>query len=247
MYHPRNLAPVVLVGAMASAALVGGAANAANVTPDVIFGSGNANGGFTIVQDGSLELGLRAKLRYDLNGQPTNIFPFDGVNTYTFNPDDGNAPANRAIWSFEWSVNTNTDGGGVNLNAYTYNISLTGPGGYSFSYNPFGSFRDVALGTNATGNGGGQSRGFFDNLVGNIPSGFNVAQESENIGFATFGNSDPQALGLYTVTLTAFQGGQEVLSNNININVIPVPAALPLLAGGISLLGLMGWRRRRAA
>jgi hypothetical protein len=28
---------------------------------------------------------------------------------------------------------------------------------------------------------------------------------------------------------------------------IPVPAALPLLAGGLGVLGMMGWRRRRAA
>lgn len=29
--------------------------------------------------------------------------------------------------------------------------------------------------------------------------------------------------------------------------VIPLPAALPLLAGGLGVLGLMGWRRRRSA
>ena len=28
-------------------------------------------------------------------------------------------------------------------------------------------------------------------------------------------------------------------------SAVPLPAALPLLAGGIGLMGLMGWRRRR--
>jgi len=40
-------------------------------------------------------------------------------------------------------------------------------------------------------------------------------------------------------------------SSDINVQVwataIPVPAALPLLGGGLALLGLMGWRKRRAA
>lgn len=32
----------------------------ANVTGDVIFGDGNANGGFSVNQDNGLEIGLRA-------------------------------------------------------------------------------------------------------------------------------------------------------------------------------------------
>ncbi|MBG6178725.1 hypothetical protein IWQ55_006592 [Labrenzia sp. EL_208] len=38
--------------------------------------------------------------------------------------------------------------------------------------------------------------------------------------------------------------------DNIVVNkatVVPLPAALPLLAGGLGLLGFMGWRRKRAA
>ena len=61
-----------------------GAASAASVTPTIIFGTGNANGGFTRTDTtldfptspftGSLELGLRAKLRYDTSGNPQNQF-----------------------------------------------------------------------------------------------------------------------------------------------------------------------------
>jgi len=92
-----------------------GAASAASVTPDIIFGSGNTNGSFTKTDTelsfpsnpigGNIELGLRAKLRYDASGNPQNQFNWDGVDTYSFNLADGNPPAHRAMWNFEWSVN----------------------------------------------------------------------------------------------------------------------------------------------
>ncbi len=34
---------------------------------------------------------------------------------------------------------------------------------------------------------------------------------------------------------------------NDNVPIVPLPAALPLMAGGLGLLGLMGWRRKRKA
>jgi hypothetical protein len=46
-----------------------------NVAPEVIFGSGNANGSFTNNQTGSVELGLRAKVRYPT---PMNTFNSNG-------------------------------------------------------------------------------------------------------------------------------------------------------------------------
>lgn len=36
-------------------------------------------------------------------------------------------------------------------------------------------------------------------------------------------------------------------SQSAETSVIPVPAALPLMAGGLGVIGLMGWRRRKAA
>lgn len=35
-------------------------------------------------------------------------------------------------------------------------------------------------------------------------------------------------------------------SDSLRVTLVPVPAALPLLAGGLGVLGLMGWRRKRA-
>lgn len=35
--------------------------------------------------------------------------------------------------------------------------------------------------------------------------------------------------------------------DKLSVTAVPLPAALPLLAGGVGLLGLLGWRRKRAA
>ena len=97
--------------------------HAANDTPDVIFGSGNANGSFTVATGTydagapniavPLEIGLRAKLRFNDMNLPENTFNYDGVDTYTFDaglPPTGFsfAPSSTstAVWNFEWSVNT---------------------------------------------------------------------------------------------------------------------------------------------
>ena len=100
------------------------------------FGDGNDNGAFTIgtgtyekvttddlgniisTTDIGVEIGLRAKLRFDENNQPQNIFNYDGVDTYTFEAraplngfNDAPNPADpgTAIWNFEWSVNTDVN------------------------------------------------------------------------------------------------------------------------------------------
>ena len=103
-----------------------------NVTPDAIFGSGNANGSYTTQRTGDLEIGLRGKLRFNNLNQAENTFNSNGNGTYTFDnvlppTGFGFAPGSpqTAIWNFEWSVNTNYTGSGANnLNAYTYEIGL---------------------------------------------------------------------------------------------------------------------------
>jgi hypothetical protein len=202
-----------------------GAANAGTVSPDIIFGSGNANGGFTVTDttlnfpsspfSGSLELGLRAKLRYDSSGAPQNQFNYDGVDTYSFNLADGNPPANRAMWNFEWAVNTQgiTDsriGGSAEISlasANDYNLIL------SFDTDPtagtaFSSYNvildgDGWYGTNATANGGGTYVNTFDTNSANdvIPAGSTVAQNSVNYGFIP---GAPLGAGLFDIKLSAF-------------------------------------------
>ena len=96
-----------------------------NVTPDAIFGSGNTNGSFTVDAVGDMELGLRGKLRHNAAGQPENTFNSNGDGTYSF--DAGVAPTQSpptAVWSFEWSINSDVYGTGGNLDAYTYALGL---------------------------------------------------------------------------------------------------------------------------
>ncbi len=69
------------------------------------------------------------------------------------------------------------------------------------------------------------------------------------------GPGSPTALGFVLQPSTAGTGGILVFADDLGeasnwtvqavVSIIPVPAALPLLLGGIGLLGLIGWRRRR--
>src|SRR6185312_16226004 len=63
-------------------------------------GSGNPQGGFTVVTDGTtgIELGLRAKLR----GSPTIYNSADG--TYIFSTGTSGG---RALWNYEFSIDMN--------------------------------------------------------------------------------------------------------------------------------------------
>lgn len=229
-------------------------ATAQNVTPNVIFGSGNANGSFTINQNNGVELGLRAKLRHDATGQPQNTFNWDGVNRYTFQA--GVAPTQAsptAVWSFEWSINSNWNGSsGFNLANLTYQLSMTSPtGAFIPVFDPInalnpgttGGYWDHAIGTNATGPGPGGGRLIATNITdyNNYKANNNVAQNSwKPHWYAT--NFNPTLLGDYNFTLTAFNGATQLASTSIIVSAVPEPTAL-LMVG--SVIGALGVRRRR--
>ena len=268
----QRIAQHVAAAAAAAVLLSAPAANALtfdqNITPDVIFGSGNANGGFTVDQSNGVELGLRAKLRFDDNNLPQNVFNSNGDGSYTFSAGtpptgfnfDPNSPT-TPIWNFEWSVNTNFDGTGSTLDQYTYLFELDadpGAGTNFLSFDPItpsilNPVADHALGTNATGNGGGVKATDATNYV-NLLAANNVAQNSWNYEFFNslgdvLDGFDPNATGTYTIRLTAFEQGDQVAQTSIDVNVsaVPLPAAFPLLAAALGLFGIMGWRRRRSA
>ena len=73
----------------------------------MIFGSGNANGSFTVHRSNGLELGLRGKLRFNASNLPENTFNSNGDGTYTFKvgaPTGGAGWVSTTTprWAFEW-------------------------------------------------------------------------------------------------------------------------------------------------
>ena len=236
----------------------------ANVTNEVIFGSGIANGALTLDRANGVELGLRAKLRFDQNGQPQNVFNSDGTGNYLFAA--GVAPTQAfpvALWSFEWSIKSNFDGSNGNsvLNAFTYLLSVDiDPSAATqffgidvingFNPNPQVNavFWDHAFGNNATGNGAGVSAtdpASYAALIGSQ----NIAQNSQQAHWWLGPTFNPTANATYTFMLSAFSGSTQVASTSINVVVgnggtvaVSEPSLLVLTLTSLVLLGL---RRRR--
>lgn len=158
----------------------------ANVTSHVIYGTDNTNGDFTVDRTNGIELGLRGKLRHGANGNPQNSYDINNNNNGTYNfaagvaidpkygvpfVDDVNTPLNEAmtgVWSFDWSINSNFDGGaGSNLNGYRYVLGLDSDPTLGTSFiapfdpingaNPAtpGGYWDHSFGTNSTTQGNG--------------------------------------------------------------------------------------------
>lgn len=253
-------AAFVAAAGSVSAAPVNGTGD---VTPDVIFGDGNANGSFTGTSNGGVEVGLRAKVRYNSSGppgggSPENKFNYDGDRTYTFNPNNFNAPANRAGWNFEFAVNTDTsdasDTPAMTVGDFTYLLEIDqDPGaGVDFqSFDPFNvPFADHAFGFNSTGNGDGEEAADGTEYLDFLTT-FNVVQQSWNYGFGFLAPAlvDPQSSGIFTINLSISDGGGLLTSTSIDVVVLPVPlpAALPLFAAGLGAFGFVGWRRKRRA
>ena len=234
-----------------------------DVTPDVIFGSGNANGAFTVDQNNGIELGLRAKLRHNASGAPENTFNSDGAGTYTF--DAGVAPTQSfptAVWSFEWSITSNYDGtSGYNLDDLTYELSIVDNAGTagSVTFDPINDINpgtsavqwDHAIGDNSTNNGAGVSISnsvsapwLYAARIGTS----NVAQNSWKTQWFLSG-FDPNATGTYDFSLTAFDSSgiaiQQLAQTQITVAAVPEPSTLAALSFGV--VGTLLWLRRRRA
>ncbi|MTI42736.1 DUF4214 domain-containing protein, partial [Roseibium hamelinense] len=206
------------------------------VIPEVIFGSGNANGSFTAnhvisTPDGhAIELGLRAKLRFDETNQPQNEFNSNGDGTYTF--DTGTPPTGFSfapgavttpIWNFEWTINTDIDGSsGKTLDDYIYLLEIDGDPSAATDFGTGGFdpinvvLADHAMGTNTTTQSSKVSAADETEYAGNIAS-LNVAQNSWNYeffngadGLEQLENFDPTDAGIYTIQLSAFDGDELV-------------------------------------
>jgi len=229
--------------------------NDANVIPDVIFGSGNSNGSFTIDRDSGVELGLRAKIPFigttNSNG--------DGTYSYTL------AEANPK-WNFDWTVNTNYDGtSGLVISDLFYILGIDfdpGIGTDFFAFDPITPstavpFYDHSIGTNSTGNGGGAevpfsnatelaaAPGLYQTLIDNN----NVLQQSWRHAFFTTASGksyDPTISGTYDIYLAAFNAnGSQVARTDIKVIIGTVPEPAPFALMALSLLGMGLYRRKR--
>jgi hypothetical protein len=258
-----------MLAGLAAAIAAPAAALTGEVSPGVFFGSGNANGSFTIGTGGGVEVGLRGKLRFDENNQPQNIFNWDGNHTYTFRngtPPSGfgfalNAPT-TPVWNFEFSINV---GSGNNLGDYFYELSLGNPDSTNalvfdpindgvFDHAIFDTTRTTDCGSGTASPCVRDSAADYANLIASNP----VAQQSWSYEFfndaGPLASFDPDTLGTYAIALSVFERvlgengaedsrGTLVASSEIKINVVPVPATLPLLAGAV---GAFAFLRRRA-
>jgi hypothetical protein len=200
-----------------------------------IFGSGNGDGSWTVDQANGVELGLRAKQRFPA----ANIFGSNGDGTY--NQLAGNNGAGRALWNFEWSINS---GAGNALNSLTYLLKIdTDPtAGINFttSFNPIdpalhpSGYWDHSIGNSSTPNGAGteaNSIASYINLISD--SNNNIAQNSWYIGWYA-GPFDPNITGSYSFRLEAYDGTDLLAATEITVNAVPEPSTY--IAGALLLL-----------
>ncbi len=126
---------------------------------------------------------------------------------------------------------------------------------------PVPSFFDLATMVEAGESVVSASFDFSGDLAHFIYSQTLFACESPGGGVCDFEiDFDPLSVGFKQLTLTyvinfviPIETGK-TFSDSINfqgvgtqLNAVPLPAALPLFAGGLGLLGLIGWRRKRMA
>jgi hypothetical protein len=254
--HGNNLRIASCLSLALSLVLAAGANGALqfdqNVTGGVIFGSGNANGGFTVERNGvpGLELGLRAHTRFPSSSSSAAGIMSQGNGVYgNFAAQgffsDGSLGGPRASWSFDFSINSNYNGTGGNLTGLTYllNIDYDSSAGTNFlSLNPLSAISDNAYGTNS----GLVAVGDATTSPG-LAANNNLAQNSEQLNFFTGPLPfNPNASGIYNISLQAFQNTELVGQTQIQVDVgLPEPASLTLW----SVLGfagaVCGWRGRR--
>jgi len=240
------------------------------VTGEIIFGSGNADGAFTGESQNNVEVALRGKIRYQ------GVYNYDGIDTYTFDPGTYSGDASHSAFNFEWSINTNVSGAGPNkIAAFDYLLQIdTDPSVLTnfISGDPYAlDYADHSFGDNTTAQGEGHEASPSLDGSSTLPEivaavanftllkqTYSLSQQSWNMAFGDLNGgspylSDPQQEGLYTIALSVLEKGTTnvVASTSINIQYgatapVPLPAGLPLLLSSFGGLALMRFRRRSA-
>lgn len=178
-----------------------------NLTSGWTQGSGTSNGHFAIdTEAGGVELGLRASLRFVGPITPTGNLYIAPV---------GSTPPGRALWNFEFSVNT-----GSFLNTHSL-LTITGPGGI-FAFDPTLILDNTP--------GGGPLYQNSENLGFSIFPGLNF---------------NPNVSGIYTFDLKLFSSENVQLGDvSIQVNAVPEPSTWAMLILGFAGIGFMAYRRK---
>lgn len=217
----------------------------ANVTNNVIYGTGNGNGFWTTNTENNVEVGLRAKKRwageYGSNG--------DG----TYNHDAGISSGTAAIWNFDFSINVNQDGSSL-LKISDYHISLSvdidPTQGVSWvTLDPMTFWADNEFGDNSTAQSGGVKDSESPLTQAELGDAWSLMQNSQNIGWLGLGY-DVNIDATYDFKLSATQvtgapGAETSMQVIVGKGGSPVPDA-GTTAGllGVALFGLFAIRRR---
>lgn len=210
-----------------------------DVTPEVIFGTGNTNGGFTTDRQNGIELALRAKIPF------AGILNSNGDGTYSYSlleTDHDSNPATANRWNFEFAVNTDfADGSGLKIDDFTYELGMDGDPGLGTNFLAFDPitpslatpFFDHSIGDNSTPNGGGTEAGDAGTYTTLIADN-NVLQQSWRYAFFPFGSLatyDAASPGTYAIYLLAKDSsGAVVARTDIQVLIGGAEAVGPTLA-----------------
>lgn len=220
-------------------------------SPGVYFGIGNVNGNFTIDTSNGIEVALRAKNR---DGAQTTINGSSGI--YQANPGTcgggaGCGGTTKALWNYEFSINTQAGGGTLTLqNVFAQMAVDTDPGvGVNYTVlNVFTNWPDNDYWSGSERSG----------VTGPPAAGEYGVQQSVN---PLFGNSgfmpgfDPFAPGLYDLQLSVYaQEGERMgallAQTHTAVRVgagptaVPEPSSIWLMS--LAMLGLGVATRRKS-
>jgi hypothetical protein len=179
--------------------------------PEWSNGVNPQNGNFTIATEFGMTIGLRAKYHYVL------LDGSNGIYSAVAGPDPDNA--NKAIWNFDFSIDTGFATTGLQLADVTATLEI------------------LQIGTGAH-----QS---FNLLTLDNTGGLSLAQNSENMAFSFLASQFPEySIGasddfLFTLTVASTAG---TFSDQIEVSV-PEPASMMLFGSAMAGIGFV--RRRR--